>query len=129
LDFSIKIDTPPNLYTESNPLKTILKLTRGRCIGGWIYFPTGPAGLLHVKINLGIHQIAPSNDDSNYSLNDCVVPLHLDFLLDVPPFEFHILTWNESIYYIHTCTVTVFLDPWADVGKRKSWLTRIFKHD
>lgn len=125
MDYAWKIDTPHTIYTEAEPLVSTLQLTRGRLVSGFLYFPAGPAGLLHLVVLRGLHQILPVNQGSNYALNDCVVPLFLDLALDQPPFALDALTWNESTDNEHTLTLALVLAPFADLSPRRSFFSRL----
>ena len=115
MDFVYKIDTPANTSAD-DPKITSVKLTRGRLVGGFIYFPCGPAGLLHFIAKIGVHQIIPFNVGQSYAMDDCVIPIHCGIDLLEPPFEIHLITWNTSTLYTHTLTVGLFLDPLEKKG-------------
>lgn len=98
-------------------MSTIARLTRGRLVGGFLYFPSGPAGLLHFIAKIGIHQILPFDVGQNYAMDDCVIPLSLSIDLPEPPFIIDLITWNDSSSYEHSLTVGLFLDPFD----RRKW--------
>jgi len=104
------INTPVG-RSASNPLVTSMKLTRGRLSGGFLFFPSGPAGMLHFLARMGVHQILPFNTGQNFRLDDCVVPFSLGIDLLEPPYEIECITWNDSTVYDHALTVCVTLDP------------------
>ena len=110
MDFIQYITTPVG-KTEAAPLVTNIKLSRGRLVGGFVFFPSGPAGTLHFLAKIGIHQIIPFNTGQNLALDDCVVPLSFGIDLLEPPYEVDIVTWNDSISYAHVLTVCFSLDP------------------
>lgn len=110
MDFAAYISTPANTL-EADPLVTSIKLTRGRLTGGFLYFPSGPSGTLHVIARIGIHQLAPFNTGQNFCLDDCVIPLSLGIDILEPPFEVDVLTWNTSTLYSHACTISFALEP------------------
>jgi len=110
MDFVYKIDTPITASFDS-PQTTVAQLTRGRLVGGFLFFPSGPAGKLHFLIRTGVHQILPFNVGESYALDDCVVPLHFSLDLPEPPFHLDLITWNTSIAYPHSLTVALFLEP------------------
>jgi len=110
VDFVQYINTPVG-KDVSNPLTTTLKLTRGRLTGGFLFFPSGPAGTLHFLARIGIHQIIPFNTGQNLRLDDCVVPFSLGIDLLEPPFQVECFTWNDSILYPHSLTVCFSLEP------------------
>lgn len=108
MDYQVYISTPKNT-PESDPVKTVLRLTEGKVFGGWIYFPYGPAGVLHIRLFRGGGQIAPANQGASYNLDDAVVPLSLDIELDEPPYLLTAKTWNTSATYDHALSLALFL--------------------
>ncbi len=115
MDFVQYISTPKNT-AEASPLVTPIKLTRGRLTGGFVFFPSGPAGTLHFFARMGVHQIIPFNTDQNLRLDDCVVPVSLGIDLLEPPYVVDCVTWNDSTEYDHVLTISLSLDP---KGKKK----------
>jgi len=95
MDYVSYISTPAGT-TEADPVKTRLYLSKGRLTGGFLYFPRGPAGLLHFVAKVGTHQILPYNIDQNYRLNGCVVSLYLNIDLFDPPFIVDFFTWSPT---------------------------------
>jgi len=110
MDFLQYISTPPN-RTEAAPLKTALTLTAGRLVGGFLYFPRGPDGLLHFIAKIGSHQILPYNTGQNYRLNGAKANFHLGIDLSQPPYIVDLVTWNDSTSLAHVLTVCFFLEP------------------
>jgi hypothetical protein len=108
MDFVKYINTEVG-RNASNPLVTTLKLTRGRLTGGFLFFPSGPAGLLHFQARIGVHQLLPFNTDGSYHMDDCMIPFHLRIDLTSPPYAIDLITWNESTTYAHALTVGFFL--------------------
>jgi len=115
VDFVYKIDTPITA-SAADPKITVVKLTRGRLVGGFLYFPSGPAGTLHFLIRVGVHQLLPFNVGQSFAVDDCVIPIHCGIDLFEPPFEINLVTWNTSTLYTHTLTVGLFLDPKKERG-------------
>ena len=115
MDFVYKIDTPANTSID-DPKITIAKLTRGRLVGGFLYFPSGPAGTLHFLARTGVHVLLPFNVGQSYALDDCVIPIHFGIDLPEPPYQVDLITWNTSTLYSHTLTVGLFLDPKKEQG-------------
>jgi len=116
MDF-IKYISTPITASEDAPLITTLKLTRGRLTGGFLYFPTGPAGLLHFIARIGVHQIVPFNTGDSYRLNNCVIQFHLNINLTEEPFVIDCVTWNDSTTYSHALTVCFYLSPRSKKNK------------
>ena len=125
MDYAVYITTAHSTYTEASPKVTTIKLTKGLITGGFIYFPSGPAANLHLKVRRGIHQVIPANPGQNLALDDCVVPLFPNIEIDEPPFNLDFLTWNDSTTYDHALTICLFLDDMAELGKNRSWLSKI----
>jgi len=124
MDYVCYISTSKNT-TEAAPVKTTLKLTRGRLTGGFLYFPRGPSGYLHFQAFIGTWQILPFNKDESYRLNGCVVPLYLNIDFFEPPYLIDLITWNDSTDYDHVMTVGIFLDPYATPRKGKSFMGNV----
>lgn len=95
----------------TDPLTTTIKLTRGRLTGGFLFFPSGPAGVLHFQARIGVHQLIPFNADESYHMDDCMIPFHLGIDLLSPPYEIDCITWNTSTEHDHALTVGFFLTP------------------
>ena len=115
MDFAKYISTPVGRDVD-NPVITKIKLTRGRLSGGFLFFPSGPAGKLHFFARTGVHQILPFNTGENFQLDDCVINFSLGIDLLEPPYEIECVTWNDSTLYDHALTVCFVLDP---KGKKK----------
>ena len=95
----------------ADPLTTTIKLTRGRLTGGFLFFPSGPAGTLHFLARIGVHQLIPFNSGESYHMDDCMIPFHLGIDLLTPPYEIDCVTYNTSTEYDHALTVGFFLTP------------------
>lgn len=115
MDFVQYINTPVG-RNKHNPLTTTVKLTKGRLTGGFLFFPSGPAGMLHFTARIGVHQIIPFNRNESIQLDDCVVPLSFGIDLLEPPYIVECITWNESTEYDHALSVCFSLEP---KGKKK----------
>lgn len=122
MDFIKYISTPVGAL-ESDPLITTLTLTRGRLVGGRIYFPPGPAGLLHFLARIGVHQIFPFNTGENLRLDDCVFPFTLGIDLPEPPYVLDLVTWNDSATHAHALTVAIELRPDPENMELKKLIT------
>jgi len=121
VDYICYISTPARTL-KSAPVKTTLKLSRGRLTGGFLYFPRGPAGYLHFQAFVSSWQILPYNKDQSYQLNGCVIPLYLNIDFFEPPFLIDFITWNDSPDYVHAMSVGIFLDPYAHPRKGKNFI-------
>ena len=107
-------------YSETNKLKTILPLARGVIHQIEILFPPGPAGLLHIHLNRGIHQIWPSNSEGNFSADDNTIGFREHFEITGRPYQLEAYTWNDDDTYPHLVIVRI------GVLERKFILRRLF---
>lgn len=123
MDFSLYISTPKET-PEISPKISTLPVTRGRLTGGFLFFPSGPAGTLHFLAKRGVHQILPFNAGENFRLDDCVISFSLGIDLLEPPFHIDCVTWNDSILYPHALTVCFSLEP---AGRKKFSLDTLKK--
>jgi len=131
MDYITKIDTPKDTEAD-NPKETTLHLTAGFLSGGFLYFPSGPAGTLQVSILHGLTPIAPVNQGKYYALDDCVIPLDIKIPLHEPPYIITILTSNSSTIYEHSVTVGLFLDPFVkkiSEEKKRNLFSRLFSRE
>jgi len=123
MDFLVYISTLKKT-TEAGAKITPVHLTRGRLTGGFLYFPSGPAGLLHFQARIGLNQILPFTPGESFRLDDCVVPFSLGIDLLEPPFSIDCITWNDSNNHPHALTVCFFLAP---AGRKKLSIDAIKK--
>ncbi len=112
MDFSAQISTPKNT-SGATPKITTIRLTRGRLTGGFLFFPSGPAGTLHLIAKISGHQVLPFTPGQDFSLDDCVINFSLGIDILAPPFDIDVITWNDSNNHAHTLTVCFFLSPSA----------------
>lgn len=115
MDFLKYINTPKNTPVN-DPVITTIKLTRGRLTGGFLFFPSGPAGTLHFLARMGVHQVLPFNTGENFRLDDCVIQFSLGIDIVESPYFVDCVTWNDSTLYDHVLSVCFSLEP---RGKKK----------
>ncbi len=123
MDFSAYISTPKNTDALT-PKITTLNLTRGRLNGGFLYFPSGPAGMLHVLARVGGHQILPFTPGESFRLDDCTISFSLGIDILESPFNIDIITWNDSNNHAHVLTICFYLTP----SSRKKHLIKTIKN-
>lgn len=127
MDYVTTINTEHSTYTRSAPKRTVIQMTRGRLTRGWIYFPSGPAGLLHATVLRASLQIAPVDREQSYCLDDVIATLSPEYDLDQPPFRIIIATWNDSTTYDHTLTISLTLDPFFGKPPKRAFLSSFFQ--
>lgn len=127
MDYIAHITTEHSTYTRANPKRTVIKMSRGRVTEGWIFFPSGPAGTLHLILLRASHQIAPVDSDQSYALDDVLAPLRPGYDLHQPPYQVTVSTWNTSIEHNHTLTISLTLDPFFGKPPKRPFLSSLFK--
>jgi hypothetical protein len=108
--YSYTITTPANT-TAAAPLITSMKLTRGIIHKFQLIVPPGPQGLLHVIVRNAIHQVFPSNTESNFSIDNANLEYRVHESVDDGPLQLQAHTWNLDDTHAHTCTLLVGLLP------------------
>ena len=95
----------------STPKETRLKVWAGVIHRCEVMFPPGPAGLLHVTISHGGHQIYPSNELQNFASDSETVGFN-DYYQLQPGLNLMIIrTWNVDETFAHTCRVRLGVMP------------------
>lgn len=107
-DFSFTI--PANTAKES-PLELDCKLTFGIVHHIWITFPPGCAGLAHLVVREGLHQIWPTNPDGSFNFDSYTMSFDEHYELFEPPFWLTLVGWNEDDSYQHTLEVCFAILP------------------
>ena len=95
-------------------LKTILPLSRSRIIGVMVQFPAGHVGLTHLALNIGLHQMFPTNPEAAFSSSGETIDWPEDFTLDKDPCQMEAYAWNDDTTYDHTITVRVVCEALAE---------------
>lgn len=124
MDYLKYISTEHTVYSEANPKKTIMSIARGTIVGGWIYFPSGPAGLLNCIVRKAKFQIFPNEQGQTYRLDNCMAPLFGNVEILQPPYQLTIETWNLSTTYNHALTICIFIDHAARIQEKQSFLSK-----
>ena len=101
-DFSFTI--PANTAQE-NPLEQECKLTHGIIHRVEIAFPSGCAGLAHIQIKEGLHQLWPTNPEGSFNTDNFTVLINEFQELYRAPFTLTLLGWNEDDTYPHTLEI------------------------
>jgi len=125
--YSFRLTIPANTAKEQAQEK-VCKLARGIIHYAEFEFPPGCAGLVHVYVLRGIHQVYPTNPDGDLSSDSYVIPVHDHYPLLTPPYELKFCGWNEDDTYDHTITLRLGLLPeeiLAPPGALMAWLRRI----
>ena len=84
-----------------------LKLTHGVIHYIEIGFPAGCAGLAHLVLLHGEHQLYPTNPEGSFAANGYVIPINDYFELFYAPFEITLRGWNLDDTFPHTLSVRI----------------------
>lgn len=106
--YTFEITTSANTPSSAKE-KTIARLERGVIKGFSLHFPPGCAGLVHCHINDALHQIWPTNPDMDIVGDTYLIKWDDEYILDQPPLQLEIYTYNEDTVYDHTIRVTFWL--------------------
>jgi uncharacterized phage protein gp47/JayE len=69
-----------------------------------ISFPAGCHGVVHVHLDEALHQVFPTNAESNYALDDFTLPINDRYNLGTGTKKLILKGWNEGTYN-HTIRV------------------------
>lgn len=120
MDYFKKIVTPADTL-ESDPLITVLELTRGRLLLGEIIFSDDCNYHLHLAFYLSSFRLAPFNRDSNYCGDNCKIDVFFDQDMHLQPHRLGIASWNESDQAALTALVCIHFDPFGNPRTSKSF--------
>ena len=102
--YSYDVTIPANT-AESSPASQRCFLTVGKVTRLIVSFPPGCAGLVHVRILAGTHQVWPSNPDGSFRADGYAFEVTEDYSLEVARPELVVQAWNDDDTYSHTVTV------------------------
>lgn len=97
--------------SDTDRVTTEIKLTKGIINRVNLVFPPGCAGLLHVAINHGLHQVWPTNPRGNYATDGETIDFEEFYELKYDPFVLTVYTRNEDDAYEHEVIVRIGLLP------------------
>lgn len=107
-DFSFTI---PADTAKSSPEELDVKLTHGVIHRVEIGFPRGCAGLVHLQIRRGLHQLWPTNPQGSFNTDGYIIPINEYYELFVEPYILTLVGWNLDDTYVHTLEVRIGILP------------------
>jgi len=108
--YTFEITTPKNTL-ETAKQKTVCQLEKGIIKHFEVFFPPGPAGLLHIQIARGNYQIWPKNTDDSFAADDVTISFNDEFSLKEPPYQLEVYTWNDDDIYEHMTRIRFLIIP------------------
>lgn len=103
--------TIPANTPEPATATALLPLTAGTITEMNVSFPAGHAGLTHLKLRRGLHQVWPANPEANFSTDNQAIVWAENYPLLAAPFQLEAYAWNLDDTYPHTITVHISIDP------------------
>lgn len=101
-DFEIPRDT--SFY---NPQHNILPISEGLVYRVEFQFPSGCAGLAHIQVYDGGHQVWPSHPHNDFAGNNNTIAFDDLLMKSQPPFQFDLYGYNDDDTYHHTIFVRI----------------------
>lgn len=108
--FDFDLIVPPATSILS-PAEMRVQLTRGTIKRIRVFFPPGPASLVHVVVRHNLHQLIPANYDATLNYDDILVDTSASYDLIDPPYELRLLGWSPEAIYEHKISISFDLEP------------------
>ena len=124
MNYAFEISTPANT-PKSAPQVTRRRISAGRIRQFTVFFPSGSAGLLHMRIRHGSHPLLPYNLESDLIGDNIKYELPEDILIDRQTWQVTIETWNTDDFFPHT--VFVIISVLEEVSP-PSWVVTLMKN-
>jgi len=102
--YDVSFTIPANT-TKAAPQEQDVKLTHGVVHRVEIGFPSGCAGLAHLQIRRGSHQVWPTNPQGSFNTDDYIIPIDDYYELFEEPYILTLVGWNLDDTYDHTLEV------------------------
>lgn len=102
--YDVSFEIPANT-TKASPKKQDVKLTHGVIHRIEIGFPRGCAGLAHLGIRRGLHQVWPTNPQGSFNTDGYTIPINEYYELVTEPYILTLVGWNLDDTYPHTLEV------------------------
>lgn len=123
MNYVYDITTPANT-ARASPTITRSRVGTGRCVKIWVYFPPGNAGLHHIKIMHGVHQLWPTNPEGDFSGDSVLIELPDDWDIPWKGWQIKFITWNTDDFFPHRVTFGMSI---LEEATPPRWLGRIIR--
>lgn len=108
MNYVFDLAIPANT-TKASPVSELHRLTHGIIHRVEVSFPPGCAGLAHVVILRGLHQLWPTNPEGSFHSDSYTSQWNDYHRLFAEPFAVVLKGWNLDDTYPHTITVRLAL--------------------
>lgn len=99
--------TTPIGALEINPLRSVLKVTKGLVYKFHFYMPPGAMGLHHFQVFDGSFQLWPTTPGRSFHGDGIIVDFDDVYYKIVEPYEFLVRSWNLDTQNEHTVLISV----------------------
>ncbi len=113
-DYTVSV---PAGTPKLTPYSFECKLTKGTLTEVRVYFPPGPATLVHVTVNDGLVQLVPANPGGTLNFDDLMIASRLEYPVNKHPYALQVAAWSPEAVYPHEITVQFDMQPL----ERESW--------
>ena len=112
----------PAATTQASPTEALATLTRGKLVRIGVFFPPGPATLVHVVCRHNLHQLIPANYDGTLNYDDIMIYTDLEYEMVDAPYTLRMVGWSPTAIYQHTITFLFDIVPvtgqsWDDFNR------------
>ena len=122
--YSYDLVLPANT-TKTAPVTLDCPVSPGILSRVVVVFPSGHAGLTHLRIMQWSHQLYPTNEDGSLSGDGEVLDWPEELELRDSPLVFRLVGWNDDDTYQHTITVRLDIIKIRSVRGIPRWLQRL----
>lgn len=119
-DFAVPL---PANTAKTSPVEVEAKLTHGVVHRLEIEFPAGCAGLAHLAIDRGLHQVWPTNPPGSFASDNHVIAFDEAHEFTTEPYTLSLRGWNLDDTYPHTLVVRIGIRSLPPPVPRKEELT------
>lgn len=129
MNYDYALTIPPNT-AKASPKELDMMLTHGYITQVSIMIPRRCVGLAHVVIMDALHQVWPTNPDSDFSGDYMTIEWAEQYPLLAAPYRLTVKGWNKDDCYPHTITVRIAMLPASVIeagGESLSILRRLYR--
>jgi len=99
--YSVDIVVPAN-RPPTNPAHHVLNVTKGLVYRFELEFPPGCAGLVHVAVFDGGHQVWPSSPEGTFHTDGYTINFDDTYLKETAPYQFDVFSYSTGTTHQHT---------------------------
>ena len=124
--YSTSLTIPANT-AENSKAETTLKVSAGTIVKIGILIPPGHAGLAHLQIFDGGHQILPSTEGQNIKGDDIYLPSKEEYELKPGGTILTLKGWNTDTIFQHEFIVYIWIERPQEQAKQEEQTTILTK--